>query len=229
MIGSGSAVGDPAFWRGLYARGEDRWELGRPNPSLAAHLLRAPLPPGRVGVPGCGRGHDCRLLARHGHRVWGFDFVPETIQTAEALAVRDRVAVTFETRDVFALPAAYPGFFDAVWEYTSFCAIDPERRREYVAMLAAIMRPGGWLLACFFPIGEGRAGPPFPATEAELRGLLAPRFEIVDAYVPTASAPGRLGREWMVTARRSTGDAGARPAAAPSDPAPAPEPGPQRG
>lgn len=111
-------VSDAAFWQNLYQQGSDRWELGRPNPSLGAHLARRPPPKGTVAVPGCGRGHDVRFLARRGYRVLGFDFVPEVIRVARELAERERVDVTFEDRDVFGLAEVYPRFFDGVWEYT---------------------------------------------------------------------------------------------------------------
>jgi hypothetical protein len=38
-------------------------------------------------------------------------------------------------------------------------------------------------------------------SEAEVRALLAARFELVEDYVPFASPEGRQGREWMVSAR----------------------------
>lgn len=195
-------VSDPAFWQGLYDQKRDGWELGRPSPALGAHLARRPLPPGTVAVPGCGRGHDARFLARRGHRVFGFDFAPEALRAARELAARERVALTVEERDVFGLAATYPRFFDAVWEYTCYCAIDPARRPEYVETLAAILKPGGWLLACFFPTGERPGGPPFAVSETEARDLLAPRFELVEDYVPFASPEARRGHEWVVLARR---------------------------
>jgi SAM-dependent methyltransferase len=200
-VTSDPTVSDAAFWQSLYDQRSDRWELGRPSPSLGADLARRPLPPGTVAVPGCGRGHDARFLARRGHRVFGFDFAPEALRAARELAEREQVEVTFEDRDVFGLAGAYPRFFDGVWEYTCFCAIDPGRRPEYVEVLAAILKPGGWLLACFFPMGERSGGPPFAVSEAEVRGLLAERFELVEDYVPFASPEGRQGREWMVLAR----------------------------
>jgi SAM-dependent methyltransferase len=192
-----------AFWQGLYNQRSDRWELGRPSPSLAAHLARRPPPPGTVAVPGCGRGHDARLLARHGYRVLGFDFVPAVLRVARELAAGEQADVTFEERDVFDLTRSYSGAFDGVWEYTCYCAIDPARRAEYVEILAAILKPGGWLLACFFPMGERPGGPPFAVSEAEVRRLLAgARLELVEEYVPSVSPVGREGREWMVSARR---------------------------
>jgi SAM-dependent methyltransferase len=198
-------VSDATFWQALYDQSGDRWELGRPNPVLDAYLARRPPPHGRVAVPGCGRGHDARLLAGHGYRTWGFDFAPGVIGTARELAARDGVTVAFEERDVFGLAGAYSAFFDGVWEYTCFCAIDPARRAEYVDVLASILRPGGWLLACFFPMGdraERPGGPPFAVSEGEVRHLLAPRFELVEDYRPSESAESRQGKEWLVSARR---------------------------
>jgi SAM-dependent methyltransferase len=203
-------VGDPAFWRDLYARGQDGWELGRPSPSLEAHLAREQPPRGRVAVPGCGRGHDARLWARQGYEVWGFDFAPEPLASARALADEAGVTVTFEQRDIFGLADDYTAFFDGLWEYTCFCAIDPGRRAEYATLAARLLRPGGWLLACFFPMAGAdpaappAAGPPFPVTEVEVRRLLTSHFELVDAYIPAVSPEARRGREWMVLARRSS-------------------------
>ena len=88
-----------------------------------------------------------------------------------------------------------------MWEYTCFCAIDPARRDAYVRTIAAILKPGGWLLACFFPMRRVAAGPPFPVSEAEVRRRLGPRFRLERAQPPLRSARGRQGREWLVLAR----------------------------
>jgi SAM-dependent methyltransferase len=197
------AVGDPAFWEGLYARQGDRWELGRPAPPLSAYFASRPRAPGdRVAVPGCGRGHDARFLARLGYRVRGFDFAAPAISEARALAEQEPgLDVVFEQRDVFGLAAEYREAFDGVWEYTSFCAIDPARRAEYVRVIRGLLRPAGWLLGCFFPVREGTGGPPFPATREEIEALWLPRFDFIEASAPEASAEGRRGQEWLVVAR----------------------------
>ena len=184
---------------------------GGPLPCSAPTSRGTPCPAETWPFPAAAAATTPGALARRGYRVCGFDFAPGAIRAARELAARDGVAVTFEERDVFRLAEAYPGFFDGVWEYTCFCAIDPARRAEYVDVLTAILRPGGWLLACFFPMGsasEHPARPPFPVTETEVRGLLAGRFDLVEAYVPFASAEGRQGREWMVSARRGGGAPG---------------------
>jgi SAM-dependent methyltransferase len=188
------------FWEDLYARGGDGWEMGRPAPPLVDFIETTPPPRGRVAVPGCGRGHDARFLARHGYDVTGFDFSPAAVAAASKLARAEALAVRFEQRDVFGLPADSMHAFDGVWEYTCYCAIDPRRRDAYVETLARILRPGGWLLACFFPLRTVAAGPPFPVARAEITRRLARHFRVARAFAPIRSARGRQGREWVVLA-----------------------------
>jgi methyl halide transferase len=196
-------VSSPEFWEGIYAAGGDGWELGGPALPLVDFVRSTPPPAGRVAVVGCGRGHDARLLAAHGYAVTAFDFSTAALAAARALAERDGVHVTFEQRDIFTLASDFAHAFDGVWEYTCYCAIDPRRRREYVDVMHAIVRPGGWLLGCFFPLRAQSAGPPFKVSASEIRRVLMPAFRIERAFMPLRSARGRQGREWMVLARRA--------------------------
>ena len=193
-------VSTPAFWDERYATGTDGWELGRAAPPLVDFIEATPPPRGRVAVPGCGRGHDARFLARHGYDVTAFDFSPPAVEAARKLAADEGVAVTVEQRDIFGADAEYAHAFDGAWEYTCYCAIDPRRRDEYVATLARIVKPGGWLLACFFPLRSVAAGPPFPVARGEIKRRLARHFRIAREFAPTRSARGRQGREWVVLA-----------------------------
>jgi methyl halide transferase len=198
-------VSAAAYWDGLYAERQDGWELGAPAPALEAWLASGgTFPPGaRVAVPGCGRGHDARLLARHGYAVTGFDFAEAAVTEARQLAARERAVLTFEQRDVFTLASDYRGAFDAAWEYTCFCAIDPDRRAEYARVLHDLLKPGGTLLACFYPLlKDGPDGPPFQASREDIEKALGPWFSIVQAGPPPASPERRRGLEWLVRAER---------------------------
>jgi SAM-dependent methyltransferase len=220
-------VSAPGFWDGLYADAQDGWELGVPAPPLEAWLdsggeFESPgLPadwgsagaiPGpshktirespRVAVPGAGRAHDARLLARRGYRVTAFDFAEAAVAEARRLAAAEDVDMAVEQRDVFTLGREHREAFDGVWEYTCFCAIDPARRAEYADVLHAILRPGGLLLACFYPLRDGQDGPPFPVSRADIERALAGRFVVLTEGAPARSVERRRGLEWLVLARR---------------------------
>ncbi|PYM91689.1 MAG: SAM-dependent methyltransferase [Candidatus Rokuibacteriota bacterium] len=192
------------FWTDLYARGGDGWELRQPAPPLVDFVERTPPPRGRVAVPGCGRGHDVRYLAGRGYAACGFDFSPTAVAQARSLAKVEGVAAEFVQQDIFTLGRDFGRAFDGVWEYQCFCAIDPRRRIEYVRTMAAIIKPGGWLLACFFPMRRRAAGPPFPVSAGEVRRLFGPHFRVERAYEPR-SVRARQGQEWMVLLRRTNG------------------------
>jgi thiopurine S-methyltransferase len=196
-------VSTPQFWEDQYAAGGDGWELGGPAPPLTDFFASARLDGSRVAVPGCGRGHDARFLASLGYDTVGFDFSPAALAAARSLAARDGSVARFEQRDVFALGRELSNNFDGAWEYTCYCAIDPARRAEYITSLAGAIRPGGWLLGCFFPLRGNAAGPPFPVSMEGVRRVLRPAFRIERAFAPPRSARGRQGREWVLLARRT--------------------------
>ena len=75
-------------WDQRYQEGSDGWELGQPAPSLAQFLRSHPLapqPPGRVLVPGCGRGHEAALLEDLGFSAIGLDFSGAALREARRL------------------------------------------------------------------------------------------------------------------------------------------------
>ena len=200
-------VSAPEFWQGLYAAGQDGGALGAPAPALETWLDEG----GRFAArTGSARAHAVParprprrpLLARRGYRVWGFDWAPTAIDEATRLAAADGVDPTFEARDIFTLAETHGGFFDAVWEYTCFCAIDPARRQEYIRVVRSLLRPGGLLLACFYPLREGTDGPPFPVSREEIERVLAPGFVVRSAQAPARSVERRRGLEWLVLAER---------------------------
>ena len=168
------------FWEGRYQAGRTGWERGVPTPAFRRLLAsdRAPAP-GRVVVPGCGRGHDALLFAEAGHQVTGLDFAPSTIAGARELAAAAGLAdqVTFAVADVLGADVGvHAGRYDIAIERACYCALHPDDRERYVESVATMLRPGGRLIGSFF-VGPAEGGPPFAATWEEIEASLAPWFE----------------------------------------------------
>ncbi|MFM7319936.1 MAG: methyltransferase domain-containing protein [Armatimonadota bacterium] len=193
-------------WEGAYVAGDTPWDKGQPSPALVAELRSNPLA-GRVLVPGCGSGNDLpAVLAAGADEVVGLDFAPTAVVRA-----RERFAgvsgIRIEHGDLFALPEAWSGAFDAAVEHTCFCAIPRERRPDYAASVARALRPGGTLLAVFYLTPrddpDPTLGPPFSSDRDELRATFSPWFDSVSAGPPGAAFPERLGREEVWRLRRA--------------------------
>lgn len=197
-----ASIDQPGFWEAAYQEGRAGWDLGEPAPPFVALLASSAAPaPGRLLVPGCGRGHDALLFARAGFAVTGVDFAPSAVAATRAAAAAAGLPVAVEEADLFTLGERWPERFDYVVEHTCFCAIDPARRRDYARTVQAVLRPGGELIALFY--AHGRAGgPPYATTAAEVRALFGPLFTVEELAPATNSAPRRQGEELFARLRR---------------------------
>jgi len=191
----------PDYWNRLYEdQGRPGWDMDGATP-LVREMLDLALPMGlRPGsdlvVPGCGYGHDAVELEARGFAVTGLDFAPLAIQGAMK-RYGDRVA--WSQADWFSTQL---GPWDAIFDHTCFVAMDPARRPAYVDACAHHLRPGGLWMAVVFHDVNGRPGPPHAISMSEMRLLAESRFEILHLAHATNSHPRRLGREFLLVARR---------------------------
>lgn len=182
-------------WNLRYEEGDTPWDKGGAHPALADMFSRRPLS-GRVLVPGCGTGHDVRELARHGLSVTGLDVAPLAIARAQKY---DKVAdEAYELGDFFAFGLGTGACFDGLFEHTCFCAIDPQRRPDYVRAASSVLKPGGRLLAVFFtdPDNDGE-GPPFGCDKDELDSLFGKQFRLLEERWEFPTFAERRGRELL--------------------------------
>lgn len=181
-------------WEAKYRAGDMRWEKGAPAPPLVEFLASKEIS-GDVLVPGCGTGHDVRAIAAQGASVLGIDIAPSAIRMAQShRPARDE---RYLVADFLAPPPELAGLFDWLLEHTLFCAIEPDRRPDYVASATAALKPGGLFLAIFYinPKDPEPGEPPYPVSTEELDRLFGPPFELLDDRIPRAAYPGREGRE----------------------------------
>ena len=202
----GDPYGEP-FWSELYRTGDTRFDKGRPAPPIVRMAREGDLPPGRVLVPGAGRGHEALALAALGWQVTAVDLAPEACRDIEAHARSAGVTLEVRCEDALvATRAREAGRYRTVVEHTFLCAIDPERRPEYVDACADLLGTGGVLLGLFFLLGRP-GGPPFDVTEPEIRGLFSTRFALERLRPCPDSFPERAGRELEFRfPRRQVGD-----------------------
>ncbi len=196
-------VNYPDKWEADYQAGTDGWDLGGPNPVFKRLAQSGRFPPGRMLVPGAGRGPDAREFARHGFQVTAVDFSPTAIREMKRLS-EPAAPVTVIQNDLFALPRQLRGTFDYVLEYTCFCAIDPGRRGEYADVIDSLLRPGGTYIDLAFPLDGRPGGPPFAVTEQEILGLFKPRgYALISQEMPGDSIPPRRQAERLLIFRKA--------------------------
>ena len=199
-----SLAGVAATWDQRYREGSDGWELGRPAPPLEQvlrHDPRGPRPPGRVLVPGCGRGHEAALLAALGFSAIGLDVSGEGLAEAQRLhgtggpLLRWLLANLLD-REGLKRAGLGPASLDGVVEHTCFCAIAPEQRPAYLEQMHHLLRPGGWLLGLFW-CHSRPGGPPYGSDPAALGDLLREAGFNPQIWEPAQGSVEEREEEWL--------------------------------
>lgn len=155
-------VDNSSFWDEKYEKGETGWDLKNPN-SVFLEVLndKKIILPGKILIPGCGKGYDAVEAAKKSFDVTALDFSQNAISFAKNLAEKENVKINFLVEDFFNLDENFNNSFDAVYDYTMFCAINPERRKDYAKKISLLLKPGGKFIALFFLVEEREGGPPF--------------------------------------------------------------------
>jgi len=113
-------------------------------------------------VPGCGRGYAVASLAQLGGcaSVIGLEVSTTAKAACDSYLTEvgaDVAGASCEVGDFF----THQGQYDLVYDCTFLCAIPAERRLEWVAQMAKLLKPGtGELVTLIFPVKEGEPGDP---------------------------------------------------------------------
>jgi ubiquinone/menaquinone biosynthesis C-methylase UbiE len=168
--------------------------------------VRAGAISGEVLDVGCGTGEHALLAAAHGLTVTGIDASPTAIETARQKARERGLDVQFVVGDALKLDLLEKQF-DSLIDSGVFHVFDDDRRREYVASLATVARPGGRLfLLCFSDRVQPLSAGPRRISQAEIREAFADGWEVNDIAAAAFEVTGLPSDEfaaWLATITRS--------------------------
>ena len=165
---------DRNFWQEHFDKGHTPWDRSGASPQLKQWLENRMLTPCRIAVPGCGKGWEVAELAAQGFEVVGIDYTAGAVNETRSLLTKQALYAEVVQADV--LTYTPDKRFDAVYEQTRLCALDPDHWVSYAHQLAQWIRPGGSLFILFMQVErpgarEGlKQGPPF---HCDINGMYA--------------------------------------------------------
>lgn len=188
-----------SFWNQRYLENNTNWDIGGPTPILT-NFLRNQSEIGNICVLGCGNGHDAIEFAKNGHSVYAVDFAKEPLENLKSSIERNKMDIKLVNDDIFNLNNQFNDFFDLVFEYTCYCAIDPKRREEYFEVNHRILKKGSRLFGIFLPLDKNidDEGPPFGVSISQIESLVKGKFKILINKFSKKSIPPRLNREKII-------------------------------
>jgi SAM-dependent methyltransferase len=158
-------------WEARYLAGQTHWDRGDVSPALRHWLDRGEIPPGRILVPGCGHGHEIAALAAAGCHVTAVDIAAQPVMRLMSTLADAGLHARVVQADLLHWTPAEP--FDAVYEQTCLCALEPDTWQEYADRLANWLVPGGKLFGLFMQTGRA-GGPPYDCPVPAMRELFDP-------------------------------------------------------
>lgn len=192
-------------WEKCWKQGLTPWDLGTPTP-LLLHLHRtASLPNGRALLPGCGSGYDVVAIAGPERYVIGLDVSENAINKAIQLSslLPNASYFTFLKADFFTWHPT--DLFDLIFDYTFFCAIEPDLRSAWARRIGEILKPDGELITLMFPISDHVGGPPYKVSVSDYEELLHPMgFKAISIMDNELAVGPRKGREKLGRWKRSS-------------------------
>lgn len=190
----------PGFWDERFENKVTPWDKGGVPLAFQEFVAQAKRPLATL-IPGCGLGHEVRLLAQAGWEVTAIDFSAAAV--ASARAAIGALGESVQQADFFEYQPRQT--LDLIYERAFLCALPPAMRARIAARWAELLPPGA-LLAGFFYIDDSEQrslkGPPFSITRSELQALLAAHFELVEERKVEDTLPVFGGNErWQVWRR----------------------------
>jgi SAM-dependent methyltransferase len=191
-----SEIDLPVYWDKKYQRNEANWDLKSANHVFEELMEKEDiLRPGKLLIPGCGNGFDAIAAAKRGFEVTAIDFSVEAINFGKNLAEKENVNVNFLTEDFFKLDEKFENYFDSIYEYTTYCAINPERRDEFARKISTLLKPDGKYLTILFPVEDRAGGPPFGINPVEAHKIFSKYLKLSFFTKEVNSIKPRKNRE----------------------------------
>lgn len=193
----------PRQWDTCYRDAFHPWDRAGPSLALADLLLqRRDLVPSVSAsdssrrtalVPGCGLGHDVRLLASFGYDVVGLDVSEAALDVARKQQAEideeqqyptqggvERGSITWLAADFFSedwaagLGTDGSGKFDLIFDYTFLCALPLDLRPQWARRMSDLVHGKGRLVCLEFPSGKAlrEGGPPWGLSPEVYEALL---------------------------------------------------------
>ncbi len=188
---------DVAYWGNRYQSKETGWDLGAVSPSLKAYIDQLPNKDIRILIPGAGRAYEAEYLFRNGFRnVHVIDLVASPL-----VELKNRYPQFPESQLHVGDFLHFIGEFDVILEQTTFCALDPCLRNDYVRKCAELLSTGGVLAGLLFN-RSFESGPPFGGNREEYHSLFTPYFSEIQMEDCYNSIPARAGTELFIILRK---------------------------
>lgn len=170
------------------------WDIGYASPAICQYLNQYSNKNAAILIPGCGNAYEAEYLIENGFtNITLIDISAEAVKKIHhKFQYNSQVKVLSE--DFF----QHHGQYDLIIEQTFFCAILPNKRKEYAEKTASLLHENGKVIGLLFDKTFEGQGPPFGGSTSEYNPIFSPYFEIKTMQKCYNSIAQREGSEVFI-------------------------------
>ena len=185
---------DASFWDERWKTNDTAWDLNAVSPPLKSYFDGMACKNISILIPGCGNAYEAAYLLQNGFQNVTIIDISSTLvqQLLDKYAAYAGNELTVICGDFF----KHTGSYDFIIEQTFFCALEKNRREEYVTKMHSLLNSTGKLAGLLFD-KEFENNPPFGGNKEEYVGLFSKYFTINKIEKCTSSIQPRLGTELL--------------------------------
>jgi len=196
-------VNERKFWDSIYQSKKAGWDLKSSTPVFQRIIKEKKIiNTGKLLILGSGYGYDAVEAAKSGYDVTAIDFSSSAVSFAKKLAQNENVHVNFIQKDFFNFELDNSSGFDAVYDYVTYCAINPAKREEYAKLIKSLLKCGGIFIALWFPVEDRKSGPPFGINLEETESIFSKFLKLESSTIEKDTIKPRKGREVLQIYKR---------------------------
>ncbi|GFE71845.1 bifunctional 2-polyprenyl-6-hydroxyphenol methylase/3-demethylubiquinol 3-O-methyltransferase UbiG [Chroococcus sp. FPU101] len=155
------------------------WFYKALDPDLERALHQLNLTQGTVLDIGTGLGTQAIALAKLGFRVTATDLSTTAIEKAIEKTQDAKLGILWMQDDI--LNSRLDQQFDMIVDRGCFHVLPPQRRQNYVSVVAHLLKPSGYLFLKCFSTLETRESGPYRFTPSDIQEIFQSHFHLLSA------------------------------------------------
>lgn len=182
------------YWNTRWEYREMGWDIGYASPAITTYMAAYTNKQAAILIPGCGNAYEAEYLVENGFTtITLIDIAPHAVATLQEKFAKTP-QVTVVCGDFF----QHVGEYDLIIEQTFFCAISPDRRKEYIEKAASLLKEKGGIVGLLFDKVFEKQGPPFGGSKEEYKNSFVSHFDIKKMETCYNSIPARKDAELFI-------------------------------
>lgn len=185
---------DQSYWEAQWQSQKIGWDIGYAAPAIVDYMAQYPNKNAAILIPGCGNAYEAAHLVANGFtNITLLDISPKAVDL-----LKEQFANVPQVKILCADFFEHEGKYDLIIEQTFFCAIPPNRRKEYAMKMASLLNENGRIIGVLFDRKFERQGPPFGGCPCEYKPIFDAHFTIKTMKECYNSIPPRASSEVFI-------------------------------